>query len=107
MNYYEMIGVNWLACTDIITLEYKRKAREQHPDKGGDPAEFAELTAAWNTLKDKKKRAEYNMALINHYRNCSSCGGKGKRYKQAGFTAKTMQLCTTCQGVGLIGKDKL
>lgn len=105
MTYYELLGVNWQACEDVITHAYKRLARIMHPDKGGDTSKFAEITAAWATLKDKKKRAAYNMDLQQHWRSCTSCSGKGTRYKQAGFNAKTFQQCSTCNGLGLITKE--
>jgi len=31
-----------------------------HPDKGGDPAKFQELTMAYDILKDPQKRAAYD-----------------------------------------------
>jgi hypothetical protein len=32
--------------------QYRKLAAEHHPDKGGDPAVFAEITAAYNTVKN-------------------------------------------------------
>jgi DnaJ-class molecular chaperone len=104
MTHYELLGVSIKARTDVITLAYKKMARVQHPDKGGNAGKFAELTAAWSILKDEKKRKEYDMCLIPYYRNCAECRGEGRRYKQNGFTSKTMQQCTTCNGAGLVKK---
>ena len=36
---------------DYITFKYKQKAKELHPDKGGDSEEFKELNEAFIALK--------------------------------------------------------
>jgi hypothetical protein len=39
---------------------YKRMALEHHPDKGGDKDAFIAINAAYETLSDDAKRAEYD-----------------------------------------------
>ena len=50
---------NWHAehISDIeyIRFKYKQKAKELHPDKGGDPEAFKELQEAFTTLGKRAK----------------------------------------------------
>jgi DnaJ family protein A protein 2 len=43
-KYYELIGVDKDATFDGIKKAYRKKAMKMHPDKGGDPDAFKELT---------------------------------------------------------------
>lgn len=43
-KYYELIGVEKNASFDEIKKAYRKKAIKMHPDKGGDPDKFKELT---------------------------------------------------------------
>lgn len=36
------------------------KAMKEHPDKGGDPEKFKDLSAAYDVLSDPKKRERYD-----------------------------------------------
>jgi len=59
-DLYEVLGVSQDATEDDIKKAYRRKARELHPDTGGDPEEFKELTAAYEVLKNPEARANYD-----------------------------------------------
>jgi len=43
-----------------IRASYRARARELHPDKGGDPEEFARLREAFTVLGDPEARAAYD-----------------------------------------------
>lgn len=43
-KYYEIVGVEKDATFDQIKKAYRKKAIRMHPDKGGDPDAFKELT---------------------------------------------------------------
>lgn len=59
-RFYELLGVSKTASCDEIKKAYRRLAIKKHPDKGGDPKEFAELTHAAEILTDPDKRQVYD-----------------------------------------------
>ena len=50
-----------------IKSAYRKLAMENHPDKGGDANIFANISNAYETLKDPQKRSAYD-----HYGYCRS-----------------------------------
>ena len=70
-NHYEILGVSPEASDDEIRKAYYHLAREFHPDKASSPEEavaFDErmgiVSAAYNELKDRGRRALYDKALF-------------------------------------------
>jgi DnaJ family protein C protein 27 len=63
-NYYDILGVSRDASIDDIKKAYKKAALAHHPDKGGDPEKFKEVSAAVEHLTDERKRREYDSALL-------------------------------------------
>ena len=59
-DLYNTLGVNKNASDRDIKTAYKKKAMEHHPDKGGNADKFAEVSNAYETLKDPQKRAYYD-----------------------------------------------
>lgn len=69
-DYYRLLGVSRDAPEREIKKAYYNVARELHPDKAKSPEEakvnsdkLAQISQAYNTLKDAKKRAEYDSTL--------------------------------------------
>ncbi|NBP02005.1 MAG: hypothetical protein EBU90_18125 [Proteobacteria bacterium] len=60
MDYYQILGVNKNASEDEIKRAYRKLASQHHPDRGGDTAKFQEIQAAYDTLSDPDKRAQYD-----------------------------------------------
>lgn len=59
-NYYDILGVDRKATSDDVKKAFRKLAQKHHPDKGGDEAVFKEITEAYSTLSDEKKRREYD-----------------------------------------------
>ncbi|HVM19651.1 MAG TPA: J domain-containing protein [Egibacteraceae bacterium] len=59
-DLYEILGVSRDASEDEIKRAYRRRARELHPDAGGDEEEFKELTTAYEVLKNPTARQNYD-----------------------------------------------
>jgi len=63
-DYYAVLGVSKSATEDEIKKAYRKGALKYHPDKNkGDKqseAKFKELNEAYETLKDSKKRKQYD-----------------------------------------------
>jgi hypothetical protein len=57
-DYYEVLGVGRTAAPEEIKRSYFARVRQYPPERF--PEEFKELRAAYDTLSDKEKRAEYD-----------------------------------------------
>jgi DnaJ-class molecular chaperone len=60
MNHYETLGVSETASQEEIKKAYRKLATKHHPDKGGDTATFQKIAAAYETVGDQNKRAQYD-----------------------------------------------
>eukprot|EP00927_Polykrikos_kofoidii_P024662 TRINITY_DN22382_c0_g1_i2.p1 TRINITY_DN22382_c0_g1~~TRINITY_DN22382_c0_g1_i2.p1 ORF type:complete len:733 (+),score=106.79 TRINITY_DN22382_c0_g1_i2:53-2251(+) len=63
-GHYDTLGVGRSATAGEISAAYRRKALETHPDKGGDPADFCRVVAAFEELADERRRAAYDRTLV-------------------------------------------
>ena len=55
-KFYKTLGVEKDASESEIKKAYKKLAIKHHPDKGGDPETFKELSHAYEILMDPEKR---------------------------------------------------
>jgi DnaJ-class molecular chaperone len=64
VDYYKALGVDAKSSLDEIKKAYRKLAKQYHPDStGGDKtkeARFKEISAAYDVLGDKQKRAQYD-----------------------------------------------
>ncbi len=59
-DLYGVLGLRPDAAAEEIKRAYRRKAREHHPDAGGDAERFKEVTHAYEVLSDPDRRARYD-----------------------------------------------
>ncbi|HWE26982.1 MAG TPA: DnaJ C-terminal domain-containing protein, partial [Polyangia bacterium] len=70
-DYYKTLGVSEKASADELKKAYRKLAKKYHPDvTGGDKAKeakFKEISEAYETVGDEKKRAQYDELRHNPF----------------------------------------
>jgi len=59
-KFYKLLEVEKSAGDAEIKKAYRKLAVKHHPDKGGDPEKFKEITRAYEVLSDSEKRSRYD-----------------------------------------------
>lgn len=94
-----------------LKAQWRRLARELHPDRfvksslkvqAAAASRFAEVSAAYATLSDAKRRAAYDAQLDLLTDPCRACRGTGRVWSQEGFAKKTAKTCRACSGSGRV-----
>lgn len=60
MNYYDILQVDKNASSEEIKKQYRKMAKDFHPDRGGDEVKFKEINEAYEVLSDPQKRNAYD-----------------------------------------------
>lgn len=68
-NFYSVLGVSENATQDDIKKSFRKLAKENHPDKGGDENKFKQINEAYETLSDEGKRSQYDNSRNNLFGN--------------------------------------
>ena len=84
-SFYDVLGVKRDATQDEIKRSFRKLAQKYHPDAGGDEQKFKEVSEAYETLSDPKKRREYDQMLLFGGIPGADFGGSGRR----GYTTYT------------------
>ena len=85
-NYYDILGVKRDATQDDIKKAFRKLTAKYHPDAGGDEKKFAEVSEAYTTLSDEKKRKEYDQMLLFGGIPGADFGGSGGRNRGYSYT---------------------
>jgi DnaJ-class molecular chaperone len=105
MTLYDLFGLPHWTSGENIAAEYKFLAKSMHPDLGGDPDRFMELTAAYNVLSNPIKKAEYDKTLRFTYDECKNCNGTGSLRKYMYALKLVIEKCSNCNGLGLVPRS--
>jgi molecular chaperone DnaJ len=90
-DYYEILGIDKKASKEEIKKAFHKLAHKYHPDKGsGDADKFKELSEAYSTLSDEKKRAEYD-SYGRTFGGGTTGGYGGFNAQEAGFDFSQFQ----------------
>lgn len=84
-DLYELLDVPRSASADDLKRAYRRKAREHHPDAGGDEDTFKALTHAYQVLSDPDRRSRYDRFGDDGTSNGRSGAGDPFGFGAAGF----------------------
>lgn len=60
MNPYKVLGIDKDASTLKVRKAFRSLSKIHHPDKGGDPRKFHELSLAHEILSDRDRRERYD-----------------------------------------------
>ncbi len=86
-NYYDILGVKKDASDADIKKKYRKLVRQYHPDVSDDPDadnKIAVINNAYETIRDKDKRAEYDAMLNNPFGGQGGFGGSSNRQSGGG-----------------------
>ncbi len=104
LNHYKTIGVHKLSTDDEVRARYFVLAGKYHPDRNANDAEaaakMADINVAYNVLKNKSSRKEYDSYLGMVGKPCKVCKGKCVTWKQKGFSKRVAEPCGECGGSG-------
>jgi DnaJ-class molecular chaperone len=86
---YDVLGVSRSASDSEIKKAFRSLAKKHHPDtKGGDPAaqkRFQEISAAYDILGDREKRAKYDTGEIDASGNARGFDPRAHGYEGRPF----------------------
>ncbi|KAF9595936.1 hypothetical protein IFM89_006217 [Coptis chinensis] len=76
-KYYKLLGVSKYALQDDLENAYRKAAIKNHPDNGGDPEKFKNISQAYEVLSDPEKRELYDQYGEDTLKEGGFSGGGG------------------------------
>lgn len=72
LTHYQVLGLTRAATERDVKIAYRKAAKIAHPDRGGDPALFRQITEAYEVLVDPARRSAYDKSYGATGRTSSS-----------------------------------
>lgn len=88
-DYYALLGVPKSASLTQIKHAYRKLATVHHPDRAGDGGQIVLINEAYATLKDPKKRAEYDILHALYFSKAGRFANKLSQELQKSPTVMT------------------
>ena len=106
-TFYDVLGVKRDASAKEIKSAFRKLAQKYHPDAGGDEQKFKEISEAYETLSDEKKRKEYDQLLMfGGIPGAGAPGGGGYTYTSTGGPGAWSDIFSSIfNGDGAFGGD--
>ena len=76
-KFYEILGIDKSASEADIKKAFRKQALQHHPDKGGEPEKFKDITKAYEVLSNPEKKALYDEGGEEALDGGSGGGGGG------------------------------
>lgn len=103
MNPYKILGITRQATVEQARAAFLKLSKKHHPDKGGDPEAYVNMTAAYTLLGHETPRRHYEAKLYLEQDPCPICGGEGQTVKREGpKLLRVVATCQTCWGSGFL-----
>lgn len=93
MTPWATLGVLPSATPEALRAAYRARARDTHPDRGGDPDEFYKVTQAYEAARNVS-------AWLPEGKICANCGGFGVVGVKKGLKPRYPVICPECKGEG-------
>lgn len=71
-NHYDVLGVKETDTQEDIKKKYRKLAKENHPDVGGNEETFKKISTAYDILSDEQKRQAYDHQRKNPFSGSDS-----------------------------------
>lgn len=98
----EWLAVSLLGLTaDSLSAAFKKRAKETHPDAGGNQADFLKTVQAKSVLEEFASK-DPGPETQGQGSKCDVCNGRGKIQMMRGFAVVLLR-CMNCNGRGRIG----
>ena len=60
-DLYSILGISPMATSEQIKAAFRSKAKEHHPDRGGDARKFQEIVDAYEKLQNSGSRSKQDI----------------------------------------------
>ena len=104
-DLYDLLGVQSTSTLKEIKSAYRKKAKTNHPDVGGDPEKFKAIAKAYAVLSHPEARSEYDRQRRFSSNGFGGVGGSGDYNSTFDFFASRAEEREEFYGLGDLFRD--